>query len=107
MARPAGSGREYQLAKKTVDEIFKGKNLINESYPAALQVMVDIMMDPKAALALKMGAAKFFIEYQHKIAKEYGDNPKPADFVVDDASVTITETKEDENQIINVKFKQG
>lgn len=101
MARLAGSGKEYQLAKRTIENIFKGMDLINDNYPAAIQKMIDIMNNPKSPLALVMGASKFIIENQHKIAKEYGKNPKPADFVVD-KEVKIIESGDD--NLIEMEF---
>ena len=100
MARPKGSGIEYQTALKTVAGELKLENFSINNIDLALEKIKAHMGADSPSIS--MTACKFVIEQHARFAKQHGKNPKPADFIVDE-EVTFEDSKTEEN-VINLKF---
>ena len=103
MARPAGSGKEYQTALKTVAGELKLEEFSIDNLDVALAKIKDLM--GASSPAISMAACKFIIEQHARFAKQHGKNPKPADFIID-KEVTIFESEDEGNNIIDLKFHE-
>jgi peptide methionine sulfoxide reductase MsrA len=102
LSKQTGSGKQYQLAKKTVGKMFDVEKMVEENVLSAVETMADILQNSKSPIAIKLSAAKFFIEAHAKFAKFHGKNPQPKDFCVDKTVTTTAD--EDDDKVINLKF---
>ncbi|MCK5610891.1 hypothetical protein KAR91_53955 [Candidatus Pacearchaeota archaeon] len=62
MARPKGTGKEYQIAKLTVNQMLNLEKKVSEDVDEAYGVLADIMRDEEASATARKGCAETVIK---------------------------------------------
>ena len=107
MARPRGTGIEYQESVKTVATRLKIKKWANRLAPKALKILEETMIDPKSSAVVKKGIAERILAIQDMLYAEIGGVAKPT---VDEKKIKAEKAKKDaeENggvpELVSLKF---
>lgn len=82
MSKLPGTNKKYLAAKSCVDKQTSILEFVLDHVDEAWMTLYELMGNKKAQAAVRSSAAKTFIEYQQKFAKEFGKKDiKPEDFL--------------------------
>lgn len=82
MAKPHGTNKKFLAARDCVDKQTSILEFVLSHVDEAWMTLYELMGNKKAQAAVRSSAAKTFIEYQQKFAKEFGKKDiVPEDFL--------------------------